>query len=135
VPTDEEAIEVLQDLVASMLGSSDRPLKYAQDGVTVWLFVGVNGVGKTTSVGKLAYQLTKQGHKPLLAACDTFRAAAIEQLQEWGPPRQLSGYRRTAGRRSRSGCFRCHRRREESWPRCSSYRHSWTAAHQIELDE
>jgi fused signal recognition particle receptor len=84
VPTDEEAIEVLQDLVASMLGSSDRPLKYAQDGVTVWLFVGVNGVGKTTSVGKLAYQLTKQGHKPLLAACDTFRAAAIEQLQEWG---------------------------------------------------
>ena len=46
VPTDEEAIEVLQDLVASMLGSSDRPLKYAQDGITVWLFVGVNGVGK-----------------------------------------------------------------------------------------
>jgi fused signal recognition particle receptor len=84
VPTDEDAIEVLQDLVASMLGSSDRPLKNASEGITVWLFVGVNGVGKTTSVGKLAYLLAKQGRKPLLAACDTFRAAAIEQLQEWG---------------------------------------------------
>jgi fused signal recognition particle receptor len=50
----------------------------------VWLFVGVNGVGKTTSVGKIAHRLTQQGHKPLLIAGDTFRAAAIEQLQEWG---------------------------------------------------
>jgi fused signal recognition particle receptor len=84
VPTDEDALEVLQDLTASLLGSGDRPLKYAADGITVWLFVGVNGVGKTTSVGKLAHRLSKEGHKPLLAACDTFRAAATEQLQEWG---------------------------------------------------
>jgi len=46
--------------------------------------VGVNGAGKTTSIGKLAAQLVRKGHKPLLIAGDTFRAAAIEQLQEWG---------------------------------------------------
>jgi len=50
---------------------------------TVYLFVGVNGVGKTTSIAKLALRLTKQGKKVLLAAGDTFRAAAIEQLEIW----------------------------------------------------
>ena len=47
------------------------------------LVIGVNGVGKTTSVGKLAGQLKDSGHKVILAAADTFRAAAIEQLTEW----------------------------------------------------
>ncbi|MBR4842900.1 MAG: signal recognition particle-docking protein FtsY [Bacteroidaceae bacterium] len=50
----------------------------------VVLVVGVNGVGKTTTIGKLAYQYKKQGYKVFLGAADTFRAAAIEQLQEWG---------------------------------------------------
>jgi fused signal recognition particle receptor len=85
VQNDDEAQEVLQDLVASALGSSERQLKLATDGgITVWLFVGVNGVGKTTSVGKIAHWLRSQGRKPMLAACDTFRAAATEQLQIWG---------------------------------------------------
>ena len=48
------------------------------------LVVGVNGVGKTTTIGKLAYQFKKRGLKVMLGAADTFRAAAIEQLQEWG---------------------------------------------------
>ncbi|EKB57755.1 signal recognition particle-docking protein FtsY [Falseniella ignava] len=54
------------------------------DGPTVILFVGVNGVGKTTSVGKIGYQLQQQGHKVLMAAGDTFRAGAVEQLNVWG---------------------------------------------------
>ncbi|UUX34100.1 signal recognition particle-docking protein FtsY [Fundicoccus culcitae] len=54
------------------------------DGPTVILFVGVNGVGKTTSVGKIGYNLKQAGHKVLLAAADTFRAGAIEQLNVWG---------------------------------------------------
>lgn len=54
------------------------------DGPTVILFVGVNGVGKTTSVGKLGYQLKQQGHSVVMAAADTFRAGAVEQLNVWG---------------------------------------------------
>lgn len=54
------------------------------DGVTVMLFVGVNGVGKTTSIGKLAYKYKKQGKKVMLVAADTFRAGAVAQLVEWG---------------------------------------------------
>ena len=64
--------------------ASPVDLRWNRGGLTVWLFVGVNGVGKTTSIGKLAAQLVRKGHKPLLIAGDTFRAAAIEQLQEWG---------------------------------------------------
>ncbi|XRG79720.1 signal recognition particle-docking protein FtsY [Rossellomorea sp. GAMAL-10_SWC] len=54
------------------------------DGLTVVLFVGVNGVGKTTSIGKIAHKLKTEGKKVLLAAGDTFRAGAIEQLEVWG---------------------------------------------------
>lgn len=59
-------------------------INYNLNGPTVILFVGVNGVGKTTTIGKLAYQLNKQGKKVLLVAGDTFRAGAKEQLEEWG---------------------------------------------------
>lgn len=59
-------------------------LKENPDGPTVILFVGVNGVGKTTSVGKIGYQLKQEGHKVLMAAADTFRAGAVEQLNVWG---------------------------------------------------
>lgn len=55
-----------------------------QDGLTVMLFVGVNGVGKTTSIGKLAYKYKQKGKKVMLVAADTFRAGAVAQLVEWG---------------------------------------------------
>jgi fused signal recognition particle receptor len=58
-------------------------INYSQNKPTVILFVGVNGVGKTTSIAKIAYQLKKEGKKVLLAAGDTFRAGAIEQLATW----------------------------------------------------
>lgn len=58
-------------------------IQYAKEGPTVLLFVGVNGVGKTTSIGKIAYKLRQEGKKVLLIAGDTFRAGAIEQLEEW----------------------------------------------------
>ncbi len=64
------------DPVASLARSNDGP--------TVVLLAGVNGTGKTTSTAKLAHLLTQEGHTVLLAACDTFRAAAIEQLKIWG---------------------------------------------------
>ena len=84
VRTDDAALGVLKAEIVQLLGEEPVPLQFAPDGITVWLFAGVNGVGKTTTVGKLAYRLAREGHRPLLAAADTFRAAASEQLQEWG---------------------------------------------------
>lgn len=59
-------------------------INYSDEGPTVVLFVGVNGVGKTTSIGKIANKLKSEGKKVLLVAADTFRAGAIEQIEEWG---------------------------------------------------
>jgi len=82
---DEAALEVLKQAAVGVLGEETAPLQFAESGLTVWLIAGVNGVGKTTTTGKIAYWLQhEKGKKPLLAAADTFRAAAIEQLQEWG---------------------------------------------------
>ena len=62
----------------------DNNIKFNPDGPTVLLFIGVNGVGKTTSIAKIAHKLANEGHKVLLIAADTFRAGAVEQLKEWG---------------------------------------------------
>ena len=59
-------------------------LNIQKDGLTVILFVGVNGVGKTTTIGKLAHKFKSEGKSVVLAAGDTFRAGAIEQLEVWG---------------------------------------------------
>lgn len=74
----------LKQEMAKVLKSGPVGLKPAQQGTTVILVVGVNGVGKTTSIAKLAEYFRSQGQKVVLAAGDTFRAAAIEQLQTWG---------------------------------------------------
>ena len=64
-------------------GNYDEQIHF-QDGLTVMLFVGVNGVGKTTSIGKLAHHYKQAGKKVMLVAADTFRAGAVAQLAEWG---------------------------------------------------
>ena len=64
-------------------GNYDESIHF-QDGLTVMLFVGVNGVGKTTSIGKLAHRYKQAGNKVMLVAADTFRAGAVAQLAEWG---------------------------------------------------
>ncbi len=68
-----------------------------QDGLTVILFVGVNGVGKTTTIGKLAHKYKSEGKKVLLAAGDTFRAGAIEQLEVWGERVGVEVIKQSAG--------------------------------------
>ena len=75
----------LIELLVEKLQAAEQPLQIpVSDKPFVLLVVGINGAGKTTSIGKLAHNLQKQGRSVLLAAGDTFRAAAVEQLQEWG---------------------------------------------------
>ncbi|MCZ8512455.1 signal recognition particle-docking protein FtsY [Paenibacillus filicis] len=84
-------------LIALLKGDEQTGLKMAESGLTVILFVGVNGVGKTTTIGKLSHQLKSQGKKVLLAAGDTFRAGAIEQLEEWGKRAGVDVIKQQAG--------------------------------------
>lgn len=77
---------IIDELFIMYVGNDiiDSKIHYSTTSPTVMLFVGVNGVGKTTTIGKLAYKLKQEGKKVLLVAGDTFRAGAIEQLEEWG---------------------------------------------------
>jgi len=80
----DELIALLRDEVVELLSDdADRSLHLAAGEQNVWMFVGVNGVGKTTTIGKLASQRVSEGHRVVLAAGDTFRAAAADQLQLW----------------------------------------------------
>lgn len=73
-----------EKLIQLMKGDDQSGLRMASSGITVILFVGVNGVGKTTTIGKLAHKFKSEGKSVLMAAGDTFRAGAIEQLEVWG---------------------------------------------------
>ncbi len=75
--------ERLQSAIAKRFSQEEWGLVVSDEAPTVYLFVGVNGVGKTTTIGKLAHTLRRKGFSVLLAAGDTFRAAAIEQLEIW----------------------------------------------------
>lgn len=78
-------------------GENENHALNLQPGLTVMLFVGVNGVGKTTSIGKMAYEYRMAGKKVLLAAADTFRAGAIDQLAVWGERAGVEVVRHNAG--------------------------------------
>ncbi|MBP8227837.1 MAG: signal recognition particle-docking protein FtsY [Pararheinheimera sp.] len=81
----DSLFEKLQQEMALLLDDVEQPLQLkGADGPFVILMVGVNGVGKTTTIGKMAQQFKQQGKSVMLAAGDTFRAAAVEQLQVWG---------------------------------------------------
>ena len=81
---------ILKEIITDIL-KGDNSI-HIQSKPTVVLVIGVNGVGKTTAIGKLAYNFKNQGKSVLLAAADTFRAAAIEQLQVWADRSQADRY-------------------------------------------
>ncbi len=76
--------KMLKEEITSILVGNQAPIVWADHGLTVMLIVGVNGAGKTTTLGKLAARFKGEGKRVMLAAGDTFRAAAIEQLETWG---------------------------------------------------
>jgi fused signal recognition particle receptor len=83
IAEEQQVTEYLRNHVASLWPETDRSVRYAESGPTVILVTGINGSGKTTSVAKLGSYFTKMGKKVILGACDTFRAAAVEQLSIW----------------------------------------------------
>lgn len=98
--------EKLQDEMALLLDKVEQPLQIDNpDGPFVILMVGVNGVGKTTTIGKLAQQFKQQGKSVMLAAGDTFRAAAVEQLQVWGERNEIPVIAQHSGADSASVIF------------------------------
>ena len=83
----KDLLEIIVDEMFIIYVNNDvivNKINYSSDGPTVILFVGVNGVGKTTTIGKLAYKLVNEGKRVLMVAGDTFRAGAVEQINEWG---------------------------------------------------
>jgi fused signal recognition particle receptor len=78
----EALVEALKQELSTLL-QGDAQLHFAPEGTTVWLFVGVNGVGKTTTIGKVGMRQVTVGHRVVMAAGDTFRAAAADQLEMW----------------------------------------------------
>ncbi|WP_096269914.1 signal recognition particle-docking protein FtsY [Paucisalibacillus globulus] len=97
----KEVKEVISEkLVEIYYGDDDdeiETLNVQEDGLTIILVVGVNGVGKTTSIGKLAHRLKEEGKSVMLAAGDTFRAGAIEQLEVWGERAGVEVIKQNAG--------------------------------------
>jgi fused signal recognition particle receptor len=75
--------KILRDTMKDILTNKEAPLRIPAEGIYVIMVVGVNGTGKTTTIGKIAHELKSRGEKVLLVAADTFRAAAIEQLEVW----------------------------------------------------
>jgi fused signal recognition particle receptor len=99
------ALNILKDVMTEILLPVAKPLIIEQHQPYVILMVGVNGSGKTTTAGKLAKLLQQSGKKVMLAAGDTFRAAAIEQLQVWGERNQISVIAQHTGADSASVVF------------------------------
>ena len=102
----EMLFEALRDDMVSLLSPVQQPLVIEQqEGPFVVLMVGINGVGKTTTIGKLAKQFQNDGKSVMLAAGDTFRAAAVEQLQVWGERNNIPVIAQQSGADSASVIF------------------------------
>jgi fused signal recognition particle receptor len=95
-------LQALRDELLAILSVCQRPWQPSESQPYVILTVGVNGVGKTTTIGKLAKKLQNDGHSVLLAAGDTFRAAAVEQLQVWGERNRIAVIAQQSGADSAS---------------------------------
>jgi fused signal recognition particle receptor len=80
----DELLALFREVLAEAIDVGDRELRFSASGPSVFMIVGVNGTGKTTTIAKLGYRLRRDGKTVILAAGDTFRAAGIEQLEAWG---------------------------------------------------
>ncbi len=89
VSDSKEAIDILRELIFDIIKMNNQELNINKEGLSIYLFIGVNGVGKTTTIAKVGNLLKKRGLNVMFAAGDTFRAGAIEQLKVWGEELQI----------------------------------------------
>ncbi|MDO5464155.1 MAG: signal recognition particle-docking protein FtsY [Akkermansia sp.] len=111
---EQDACDIADFIKAQLRSAFPAPLPVLPEPQTgkpcVIMMVGVNGAGKTTTSAKLAYRLQKQGRKVLLAAADTFRAAAVEQLQSWADRLNVPLYKGNPNQDPASVCYEAHTR-------------------------
>ncbi len=88
----QQVVKIVQDELTSLMGGPAKPLRFHTNRLNIIVMAGLQGSGKTTACAKLALHLRKQGHRPLLVACDTHRAAAIDQLQSLGRSLNVETY-------------------------------------------
>jgi len=106
----EHIAAAAREEIIRVLPGHGAPLRRAEAGPTVIVVTGVNGTGKTTSTAKLAWMLKRQGHRVLLAAADTFRAAAIEQLEAWAQRLEVAIVKTQHQADPASVCFEAYER-------------------------
>lgn len=90
---DQTVIKIVRDELTDLLGGTQSKITFSSSGMTVIMLVGLQGAGKTTTAGKLALMMKKKGHRPLLAACDVYRPAAVKQLEVLGEQVDVPVYR------------------------------------------
>ena len=130
----DDVKQALRDILIEKLNVGDTALDLSTK-PSVVLLIGVNGVGKTTSIGKIAHRLKGEGKRVLLCAADTFRAAAADQLEIWANRAECEIVRSKRRGRPRRGAVRLARRGEGERCRRRSLRHGGQTSQQGEPDE
>lgn len=90
---DQTVIKIVKDELTELLGGTQSKISLSSSGMTIIMLVGLQGAGKTTTAGKLALMFKKKGHRPMMAACDVYRPAAIKQLEVLGKQTDVPVYR------------------------------------------
>lgn len=90
---DQTVIKIVKDVLTELLGGTQSKITLSSSGMTIIMLVGLQGAGKTTTAGKLALMFKKKGHRPMMAACDVYRPAAIKQLEVLGEQTDVPVYR------------------------------------------
>ena len=90
---DQTVIKIVKDELTELLGGTQSKITLSSSGMTIIMLVGLQGAGKTTTAGKLALMFNKKGHRPMMAACDVYRPAAIKQLEVLGEQTDVPVYR------------------------------------------
>ena len=129
-----DVIKAVREEIARILPRDSTPIRPATGKPIVILIIGVNGTGKTTSTAKLARNLTHAGHSVMLAAADTFRAAAIEQLDIWAKRLGVEIVRGQHGADPAALCYEAYQAAAKAEDRLFAVRHSRPATHQSKSD-